>query len=139
MHYAAHDAHFVTRAPHAVIHSCHRSAARDFGQNLFGGAEAEIVEKDRHLLPVGGDILGPPHYQGRGEEFHFLHGDVRVHPVGAGGGGEVEGPPFARCQCWLRRIRHAILRIRWDLPVPVQDGFGVKVVCEVDAEALCRV
>ena len=70
--------------------------AGNFGQHLFRCLEREIMQEERHFLPVSGDILGPTHDKRGGEQLHFLDGDMAVHPMGAGKRCKIVAARFAR-------------------------------------------
>jgi len=107
-------------------------AAGDLCQHVPGGFEREVVQQHHHLLPVGGQIGGAAHDQGCGQQLHFLHRHMAVHPVRARHWREVIRAPFARCQQRHRQAGYAVLRIGRNLAVPVNDGLDVQIIGQID-------
>lgn len=149
--HAAHHRPHVLHCPHAghchsAVHAVHAVHSRhagiaimpgpDFVQNLLGRSEREIMQEKHHFLPVAGQILGRPDDQRCREKPHFLRRDMAVHPVCAGQRREIIRSPLSRHQRRHGQVRHAVLRIWRDLPMPVDDRRHVQFVAQIDAEAL---
>ena len=113
--------------------------AADFGQDLFGRLEGEVVQEQRDLLPIGLGIFGRTDDQRCRQQAYLLNRHMAVHPESAGERREVVGSGLAGLQKWHRHVRHPVLHIGRNLPVPMDDRANVEIIGQIDPEALARV
>ena len=114
-------------------------SAGDLLQHLFRCLEGEIVQEEHHLLPVGRKVFRLAHDERRGQQLHFLQRHMAVHPVGAGHRREVVAARFTGRKQRQRHIGHAVLLVRRNLPMPMDDGGNGKIIGKVDPESLARI
>jgi len=143
--HAAHGAVIHTRH---VAHALHARrgggvamvrAAGDLLQNLLGRLEREVVQEKHHFLPVGAQVFRRPHDQRRREQPHLLDRHMAVHPVGARPRLVIIRTRLSRGEKGHRHVRNAILLVRGDLAMPVDDRADVEIVGQIDTEPLSRI
>jgi len=96
------------------------------------------MQKHHHLLTVGGQIGGAAHDQRGGQQAHLVGRHMGMHPVGAHQRGEIIAAGLAKCQHRVG-VRHPILRIGWQLAVPMDDGFHIQIIAQINQETFAGV
>ncbi len=137
-----HGGHVPRTHVHLVAHAAvrHRAlTAVGFGQSgeqLVRRPEAEIMQHQHHLLPVGAHILDAAHDQRRGHQALFLHALMGVHPVRACDRRIVIGARATRGDQRRLGPGKAVLCPGRQLAMPVDNGGCAGLIHEIDVKAL---